>query len=562
MKIVLPLLLVASFLAWLLSDNTHFRFNYLPDNWQGEENNVENTKTGETIKSRTTNLTQKELKNKLEDKYKIKKQDDIKINGQDGAYFKVRYTEKNKNYTSIIAYFLQDSQAYKLTYLGLTKKYKKHPKKILKILKSFEIYSEEPVNENTNENTNTNEPVADTQAPSFTGATSAVANSTSSITLNWTAATDDSGLSIIYNIYQAMDDIEGEDFTTPTYTTEATSYTITGLQDSTTYFFVVRAEDASSNEDINTTEVLATTKSVDTDTNSPAASSNPTLVSYESQSSTVYGLLYRPTEGSEPKPAIIYTFGGWGAQNLCSHWHDACDISTGTTNGCSSGNGDYVVLVVGMRADFYTPSGDCTGESVTSDGSESRWRGDINDALAAIEWLKTKDYVDSSRIGIFGESVGANNALLIAERSSDIKTAVVWFPHVDLEYIYNLYLSDNTINIGWVDSALGGCTPTQSDACAKEYRVRSPINYAENLTIPIQHSHCTADALVPYSVSQQLYNYMDNAGRLNSTYSFYSYDGSTDEGDGCLTNNHGPFSSNPWSGTAMTRRQDFFSSNL
>lgn len=409
----------------------------------------------------------------------------------------------------------------------------------------------------------------DSAAPTFSGAQSASAQSTSSITISWDAASDDhsGATSIVYDIYQAIDDIEGEDFSTASYTTAAgaTSYTVTGLNESTTYFFVVRARDESGNRDANTTEVLTTTKSSDADTNSPAAGSNPTLVNYESQGANIYNLLYRPTSGSEPKPVIIYTYGGGGAQNLCSHWHDACDISTGTSNGCGSGGGDYVVLVAGNRGDYYTPSGDCTGSSVTSDGTESRWRGDVNDYLAAIEWLKTKSFVDANRIGVFGESIGGNNALLLAERSPDIKAVVTWFGHVDLAYIYDLWLSDSSVNIGWKDAALGGCAPTDSDACAKEYRVRSPINYASSLTMPIEHSHCTADTTVPYAAHQPLYDYMSNAGRLDQTYTFYTYDGTvdeTDDGNGCKNYPHGPFNQNPWKGLAASRRFSFFNSNL
>lgn len=353
----------------------------------------------------------------------------------------------------------------------------------------------------------------DTTAPTFSGAKAITASSTSSITITWDVATDDQSAAsaIVYDIYQAVDDIEGEDFTTATYTTEAgaTAYTITDLSASTTYFYVVRARDTTGNRDTNTTEVLVTTKNADTNVGSPDAGSNPSLVSWVSQGSTVYGLLYRPTgaTSSNPYPVIIYTFGGGGTQNLCTHWNLACDISRGVSLGCN-GSGDYVVLVAGARGDFYTPRGDCTGTGATSDGSESRWRGDVNDFLAAIEWLKTKNFIDPTRIGIFGESVGGNNTLLVAERSPDIKAAVAWFPHLDLEYIYDLWVEDNTINIGWKGSALGGCAPTDSDACAKEYRVRSPINYIDRLTMPIQHGHCTADALVPYVVSQELYNYM------------------------------------------------------
>jgi len=89
-----------------------------------------------------------------------------------------------------------------------------------------------------------------------------VADSWNQVSLTWQAAVDDqtpqSG--IVYRIYQAMSP-GGENFTTPTYVSPAgaTTYTITGLSGGTTYYYVVRAVDASGNEDTNTVEVSVTT---------------------------------------------------------------------------------------------------------------------------------------------------------------------------------------------------------------------------------------------------------------------------------------------------------------
>ena len=103
---------------------------------------------------------------------------------------------------------------------------------------------------------------ADTTAPMFAGASSATPASPSSITLAWTAATDNSTpqAQIVYLVYQATTP-GGESFATPTYTTApgATSFAVTGLAASTAYYFVVRAEDTSGNIDGNTVQVSATT---------------------------------------------------------------------------------------------------------------------------------------------------------------------------------------------------------------------------------------------------------------------------------------------------------------
>ena len=104
----------------------------------------------------------------------------------------------------------------------------------------------------------------DTTPPTFAGASSATAVSTSAINLSWTAATDnvDAASAIVYRIYRSTTS-GGQNFSSPLATTSAgaTSYQATELSASTKYYFVVRAKDTSGNEDTNTIEVSATTQS-------------------------------------------------------------------------------------------------------------------------------------------------------------------------------------------------------------------------------------------------------------------------------------------------------------
>ena len=118
------------------------------------------------------------------------------------------------------------------------------------------------VDTNTAEVSATTQTPADTTPPTFGGATGATAVSSSEIDLSWTAATDDVTPSsgIVYLIYFSTTS-GGQDFQTPNYTTAAgaTTYAVTGLSSSTTYYFVVRAKDEAGNVDTNTAEVSATT---------------------------------------------------------------------------------------------------------------------------------------------------------------------------------------------------------------------------------------------------------------------------------------------------------------
>jgi chitodextrinase len=79
--------------------------------------------------------------------------------------------------------------------------------------------------------------VADTQAPSTPTSLATSGVTSSSVALNWTAATDNIGVSG-YDVYQANAVIA---------TVSGTSYTATGLSASTAYSFRVRAKDAAGN---------------------------------------------------------------------------------------------------------------------------------------------------------------------------------------------------------------------------------------------------------------------------------------------------------------------------
>lgn len=97
---------------------------------------------------------------------------------------------------------------------------------------------------------------SDTQAPTFAGLTGATASG-NSVTLTWSAASDNvsTAAQIVYLVYQATA-AGGENYAAPSYTTAAgaTSYTVTGLNPNTVYYFVVRAQDAAGNTTTTTLE--------------------------------------------------------------------------------------------------------------------------------------------------------------------------------------------------------------------------------------------------------------------------------------------------------------------
>jgi hypothetical protein len=102
----------------------------------------------------------------------------------------------------------------------------------------------------------------DLTPPAFGGVTSAIASNPTRVTLAWSAAVDNRAppAEIVYNIYWSTTP-GGQSFSIPGATSApgALSGTALGLTPNTEYFFVVRAQDPSGNEDSNTVERSATT---------------------------------------------------------------------------------------------------------------------------------------------------------------------------------------------------------------------------------------------------------------------------------------------------------------
>jgi hypothetical protein len=142
-------------------------------------------------------------------------------------------------------------------------------------------------------NTDTNNKVVsgstqlDTQAPTFAGLQTASATGPGTIQLSWNAASDNVSNSsqIVYNVYRATSP-GGFNFASPTYTSTAgaTTFQATGLQPSTLYYFVVRAQDTAGNEDTNSVSKSATTQA---DTTAPTGGAATSAVGSGCTSATV-----------------------------------------------------------------------------------------------------------------------------------------------------------------------------------------------------------------------------------------------------------------------------------
>ncbi|HWZ92886.1 MAG TPA: fibronectin type III domain-containing protein, partial [Polyangiaceae bacterium] len=121
---------------------------------------------------------------------------------------------------------------------------------------------------------------SDTTSPAFSGVTSVVGTSPSTLKVSWSPASDppNASSSIAYDVYFS-DTAKGESFSAPNISTApgATSAEIVGLQPGVTRYVVVRARDAVGNELANTTEVSGTTLAATTDVKAPVFNGGVTV---------------------------------------------------------------------------------------------------------------------------------------------------------------------------------------------------------------------------------------------------------------------------------------------
>jgi len=99
---------------------------------------------------------------------------------------------------------------------------------------------------------------SDVTRPTFGGLTSITGTGTTSVTLNWTAGTDNITAqgSLLYDVYLAVSSANQNFGNAPTATSAAgaTSLLLSLLSPNTTYFVVVRCRDAAGNQDTNVSE--------------------------------------------------------------------------------------------------------------------------------------------------------------------------------------------------------------------------------------------------------------------------------------------------------------------
>lgn len=139
------------------------------------------------------------------------------------------------------------------------------------------------------------------------------------------------------------------------------------------------------------------------------------IVAYPTKLGPMTAYLSRPAERAKRYPAIIWITGGdtpGGAGKSIWQSPDPDDDQTAQ----AFQRAGMITMYPAFRGSFGNP------------GFREAYYGEVDDTLAALAYLKTRDFVDPKRIYLGGHSSGGTLALLVAAASDEFKAVFAFGP--------------------------------------------------------------------------------------------------------------------------------------
>jgi len=187
-------------------------------------------------------------------------------------------------------------------------------------------------------------------------------------------------------------------------------------------------------------------------------------------------------------PAVVQVHGGPRAQYGNTFFHEFQLLAA---------NG-YVVFYANPRGS--QGFGEAFADAITKDWGET----DFKDVMAGVDYLETKDYVDSKRIGVMGGSYGGYMTNWLVGHTDRFKAAVTQ------RSVTNLISFFGSSDIGYDDWREFGGHPWDN---FDEYVRMSPITYAKDMKTPLLIIHSENDLRCPIEQAEQLFIALKVLGR-------------------------------------------------
>jgi len=237
-------------------------------------------------------------------------------------------------------------------------------------------------------------------------------------------------------------------------------------------------------------------------------------ITYSSDGNAVRGILIGPKKPGERKwPAILFARGGtadYGRITLpgrdvsfCKQEHTPCLT--------------VVDLYLLAKAGFVVIASDYRFHGATAKRDE--WGGaDVDDLISLVPVLRSMDFVDTSRLYMYGVSRGGTMTYLALKRGAPVRAAAVVAGVSDLEawgrYRPEFVNGYDTYD-GWAK-----VWPDYADRAAEYYHERSAVQWADQLKVPILIMHSRSDRLVPVDHAIRMASALQAAG---GTYALHIY---------------------------------------
>jgi dipeptidyl aminopeptidase/acylaminoacyl peptidase len=204
---------------------------------------------------------------------------------------------------------------------------------------------------------------------------------------------------------------------------------------------------------------------------------------------TVSGLLYRPTQGEGPWPTIIVNHAGFGTA------------------------GDFSEVGLNIRDHGYLVFNPDYRGSGESEGTYEGAKGEVDDVIYGIEYLKSLGLVEDDRIGLYGQSHGGAVSMIVAGRYPGIKAVVEEAGFSDAVGLYENAATSSDPNIRQSMDQVIPMVGGNPDQVPEEYEIRSAINYVDSIQAPMLIIHGEQDPLIPVKQAYEMYEALEADGK-------------------------------------------------
>lgn len=204
---------------------------------------------------------------------------------------------------------------------------------------------------------------------------------------------------------------------------------------------------------------------------------------------TVSGLLFRPRDGDGPWPTVIVNHAGFGT---------AGDFT------------DVALLIRDRGYLVFNPDFRGSGES---QGRHEGAKGEVDDVIAALDYLESRGLVLEGKVGMYGQSHGAAVSVLAAEKDPRFRAVVAEAGFYDAADLYRKAKDSPDPNVrALLDQfvPMVGGTPEE---VPDEYAARSALNYVDTMHAATLIIHGAKDPLCPVDQAYRLYEALKAAGK-------------------------------------------------